>query len=200
MPAKNPDLHGNVPDTCPVALVLIDMINDLEFEGGAKLLRAAVRAAEHIAALKEKAAARGIPVIYANDNFGRWRSDFREAVRHCLEDGVRGEPLATLLKPGEDDYFVLKTKHSAFYSTTLELLLEYLQARRVILTGVATDACVLMTAADAYMRDLEIFVPSDCVAAQSAAENRKALEYLARVFHADTRASAKLDLTKLRRN
>jgi nicotinamidase-related amidase len=199
MPAKNPDLHGNVPDTCPVALVLIDMINDLEFEGGAKLLRAAVRAAEHIAALKEKAAARGIPVIYANDNFGRWRSDFREAVRHCLEDGVRGEPLATLLKPDEDDYFVLKTKHSAFYSTTLELLLEYLQARRVILTGVATDACVLMTAADAYMRDLEIYVPSDCVAAQSAAENRKALEYMARVFHADTRASAKLDLTKLRR-
>jgi nicotinamidase-related amidase len=199
MPARNPDLNGNVPDSSPVALVVIDMINDLEFEGGGKLLKPAVRAAGRIAALKEKAAARGIPVIYANDNFGRWRSDFREAVRHCVEDGVRGEPLAMRLKPREEDYFVLKTKHSAFYSTALELLLEYLTAKRVILTGLATDACVLMSAADAYMRDLEIYVPQDCVATQSATEHRKALEYMARMFRADTRPSAKLDLAKLKR-
>src|SRR3954452_16064411 len=92
MPAKNPDLHGNVPDTSPVALILIDFINDLEFDTGAKLLRPAVRAAQAVAAVKEKARARGIPVIYANDNFGRWRSDFRQTVQHVLEDGVRGQP------------------------------------------------------------------------------------------------------------
>ena len=199
MPAKNHDLHGNVPDTSPVALILIDFINDLEFDGGAKLLKPAVRAARAVAALKTKARAKDIPVIYANDNFGRWRSDFRETVEHVLEGGVRGQPLAELLRPERDDYFVLKTKHSAFYATTLELLLQYLKAKRVVLAGMSGDMCVLLTAADAYMRDLQIYVPEDCVASISPAENRKALEYMARVFRADTRPAAKLDLGKLRK-
>jgi nicotinamidase-related amidase len=199
MPAKNHDLHGNVPDTSPVALVLIDVINDLEFEGGAKLLAPALKAANTIAALKQKARRRGIPVIYANDNFGRWRSDFRETVTHCLEDGVRGRPLVELLKPEAEDYFVLKTKHSAFYATTLDLLLKYIKAKRVILTGLSGDMCVLLTAADAFLRDYEICVPRDCIASVSAAENRKALQYIERVFRADTRESTKLDLAKMRR-
>jgi nicotinamidase-related amidase len=199
MPARNPDLHGNVPDTSPVVLILIDFINDLEFDTGSKLLRPAVRAAQAVARLKAQARERGTAVIYANDNFGRWRSDFRETVRHVLEDGVRGRALGELLRPDADDYFVLKTKHSAFYATALDLLLQYLKARRVILTGVAADMCVLLTAADAYMRDYEIFVPQDCVASASAANTRKALEYMARVFRADTRASTKLDLKKLRK-
>ena len=199
MAAKNPDLDGNVPDSSPVALILIDVINDLEFEGGDTLLRPALRAARRIAALKTKALRRRIPVIYANDNFGRWRSDFRQAVKHCLDDGVRGQPLAELLQPEPEDYFVLKVKHSAFYSTALELMLDYLKAKRVVLTGLSADMCVLLTAADAYMRDFEIYVPSDCVASISAAESRKALQYMARVFRADTRPSGKLDLTRLAR-
>ena len=200
MPAKNHDLHGNVPDSSPVALLLIDVISDLEFDGGRKLLAPAVSAARKIAALKEKARKRGIPVIYANDNFGRWRSDFRETVRHCLEDDVRGQPLAELLKPDAEDYFVLKTKHSAFYSTTLQLLLEYLKTKHLILVGFSTDACVLMTAADAYMRDLKLSIPQDCVASISPEEHRKALQYMARLFDADTRASSRIDLAKLKRS
>ena len=200
MPAKNHDLHGNVPDSSPVALLLIDVINDLEFEGGRKLLGPAVKAARKIAALKARARKLGVPVIYANDNFGRWRSDFREAVRHCLEDGVRGEPLAALLKPDDEDYFVLKTKHSAFYSTALKLLLEYLQTKHLVVVGFSTDACVLMTAADAYMRDLKLSIPQDCVASISPDEHRKAIQYMARLFDADTRASARIDLAKLKRS
>ena len=197
MPAKNQDLHGMAPDTCDAALLLIDVINDLEFEGGQKLLPAALRAARRIAALAQRAREIGVPVIYANDNFGRWRSDFKEVVQHCLNDGVRGEPIAALLAPHREDYFVLKPKHSAFYSTTLETLLEYLKTKRVILGGFAGDACVLMTAADAYMRDVEVYVPQDCVASISEAENRKALRYMKRVLHADTTASGRLDLRKL---
>src|SRR5688500_1236664 len=98
MPQKPEDLHGNAPDQSPVALLLIDMINDLEFEGGESVAKPATAAAERIAALKQQAKERGIPVIYANDNFGKWRSDFREVVKHCLEDGVRGQRLAELLK------------------------------------------------------------------------------------------------------
>lgn len=199
MPAKNQSLHGSVPDSSPVALILIDLINDLEFEGGAKLLKPALRAARAVAALKQKARRRGIPVIYANDNFGRWRSDFRQTVAHCLEDGVRGQPIVELLKPDPEDYFVLKAKHSAFYWTTLELLLDYLKAKRVVLTGISGDMCVLLSAADAFMRDLEVYVPQDCMASISPAENKKALQYMERVFHADIRPSAKLDFAKLQR-
>ena len=85
--------------------------------------------AERIAALKRRAKAAGIPAIYVNDNFGRWQSDFNAQVEHCLNDGVRGQPLAELLRPDEDDYFVLKPKHSGFFSTTLDILLDYLRSR-----------------------------------------------------------------------
>jgi nicotinamidase-related amidase len=198
MPQKNADLHGNAPDRSPVALMLIDLINDLEFPGGERLLPGALAAAERIAALKRCARATSIPVIYANDNFGKWRSDFREVTRHCLHDGVRGQRLAELLTPEEEDYFVLKPKHSAFFSTTLELLLQYLGSRRLILTGISGDICVLFTAHDAFMRDLELYVPSDCVASASDEQNERALDYMRRVLHADATPSAKLDLAAIR--
>jgi nicotinamidase-related amidase len=199
MPARNQSLHGNAPDNSPVALLVIDMINDLEFEGGQRLLSQAVMAARRIAALKRRAQAARVPVIYTNDNFGRWRSDFRQAVKHCLEEGVRGRPLAQLLQPAPDDYFVLKPKHSAFYATTLATLLEYLGARRLILTGINGDTCVLMTAIDAYVRDFELHVPRDCVVSIAPRHNREALEYMKRVLDADTRAAGKLDLRALKR-
>src|SRR6185369_9449361 len=97
--------------------------------------------ARQIAKLKTRAQECGIPVIYVNDNFGRWRSDFHAQVEHCLSDGVRGQPIAELLKPEKDDYFVLKPKHSGFYSTTLETLLEYLGTKTVIITGMAANIC-----------------------------------------------------------
>src|SRR4051812_33319346 len=98
MPEKNQDLHGMVPDAAPVALLLIDVINAMEFEGGEQLAQAALPAARRMAELRRQARELGIPVIYANDNFGRWRSDFREVVEHALED-VPGRPIAELLKP-----------------------------------------------------------------------------------------------------
>ncbi|HEX5726561.1 MAG TPA: isochorismatase family cysteine hydrolase [Longimicrobiaceae bacterium] len=198
MPEKNEDLHGSAPDSSPVALVVIDMINDLEFPGGEALYQPAVAAAERIAALKRRAKEAGIPVIYANDNFGRWRSDFRQVIEHCLNDGVRGQRLVELLQPDRDDYFVLKPKHSAFFATTLDTLLEYLKADRLILTGVSGDVCVLLTAADAYMRDFHLHVPSDCIASAPADETRHALAYMRRTLDVDTTPSTELDLARLR--
>ncbi|MGV3556878.1 cysteine hydrolase family protein [Larkinella arboricola] len=194
------DLHGNVPDSFPVTLLIIDMINDLEFPEGEAFLEPATRAAEKIAALKQKARNLNIPVIYANDNFGRWRSDFTEVVEHCLNDGVRGQPLAELLRPDSDDYFVLKPKHSAFYATTLETLLEYLKAKRLIITGLSADVCVLFSASDAYMREFELYIPSDCVASGSAEHTQETLEYVERVLSADTTPSDQLDLGELCRS
>jgi nicotinamidase-related amidase len=192
-------LHGNAPDSCPVALVLVDMINDLEFEEGAQLLEPALEAARRTAALKARAREAGIPVVYANDNFGRWRSDFRQVVEHVLHDDVRGRPLAEILRPDDDDYFVLKPKHSAFFATTLDTLLSYLGARHLVICGFATDICVLFTANDAYMRDLGVHVPADCVAANSPRQTEEALAFMERVLKVDTTPSEALDLAALAR-
>ena len=197
MPANNDDLHGNVPENCDVALLLIDVINDMEFDGAEALVRQAVPMAHRIAALKKRAREAGIPAIYVNDNFGRWKSDFRRVVEHCLEDGVPGEEVARILEPEEDDYFVLKPKHSAFFATTLDTLLEYLGASTLILTGVAGNICILFSANDAYMRDFNLIVPADCVASNSEEENRHALEQMRTVLKADITPSTDLDLSRL---
>lgn len=198
MPAKNEDLHGNAPDKCAVALLLIDVINDLEFDEGERLLQHALPMARNIAALKQSAKREGVPVIYANDNFGRWRSDFSAQVRHCIQDGVRGRPVVELLQPDDDDYFVLKPKHSGFYSTTLDTLLDYLGVKTVVMAGMAANICVLFTASDAYMRDFHLVVPSDCVASNTQEENLYALQQMQQVLKADTRASTELSLQALK--
>jgi Amidases related to nicotinamidase len=200
MPAKNPDLHGNAPDQALAALLLIDVINDLEFEGSEQLFKHALPMARRIAALKKRAKQAGIPVIYVNDNFGKWQSDLNKLINHCLESDVRGKPMVELLRPDEDDYFVLKPKHSAFFSTTLETLLSYLNVKTVILTGVAGNICVLFTANDAYMRDYYLVIPADCVASNDAEENRLALEQMKKVLKADITPSAELDLEHLNSN
>ncbi|HEX2721548.1 MAG TPA: isochorismatase family cysteine hydrolase [Gemmatimonadaceae bacterium] len=197
MPAKNEDLHGSVPENSPVALLIVDVINDLEFDGGEDLAEQSLPMAKRLRKLAEGARAAGIAVIYVNDNFGKWRSDFRALLDHCLKDDVTGQPLVKLLAPEKSDYFVLKPKHSAFFSTTLDTLLEYLHTKTVIITGLTTDRCVLFTAADAHMRDLHVFVPEDCCAAASAEAHDAALELLRRAVEADTRPHDQLDLAEM---
>jgi nicotinamidase-related amidase len=176
---------------------LIDVVNDLEFPEGDDLLRHALPMAQKLGDLKRRAKKARIPVIYVNDNFGRWQSNFRTQVEHCLNDSVRGRPVAELLIPENDDYFVLKPKHSGFFSTTLDILLQYLGCTAVIVTGIAGNICVLFTANDAYMRDLSLIVPRDCVASNSDEENCNALGQMAKVLKADIRPSTDLDLTQL---
>jgi nicotinamidase-related amidase len=174
------------------ALVLIDVINDFDFPLAEALLRYALPAAKRIAALKERARRARIPAIYANDNFGQWRSDFRQQIEHCSEKGGRGSQIVELLRPDDDDYFVLKPMHSGFFSTTLEVLLERLDAERLILVGFAADICVLYTANDAYMRGFKVAVPSDCVASETKRQFRFALEHMSQRLKADTKKSDKV--------
>src|SRR5688500_1281559 len=153
--------------------------------------------AKRLSAFARRARQERVPVIYVNDNFGKWRSDFRALLEHCLDDDVRGRPLAQLLAPEKSDYFVLKPKHSAFFSTTLDTLLEYLHVRTLILTGLTTDQCVLFTASDAHMRDLHLVVPEDCCAAAEPADHATALEMMRRVLDVDTTPSAEVDFGRL---
>ena len=179
------------------ALLLVDVINDMDFEGSEALVRLAEPMARRLRALKARARAAGVPTIYINDNFGKWRSDFRMLVEHCVNDPVPGRDVARLLKPDEEDYFVLKPKQSAFYGTTLDTLLRDLQTTTVVLTGIAGDNCVLFSANDAYMRDLRLLIPSDCVASESEAENHYALKLMQKVVKADITPSTGLDLERL---
>lgn len=182
---------------CSAALLLIDVINDLEFEGGQQLLEFAIPMARSIALLKIQAKNHGIPCLYVNDNFGQWQSDFKHLISQCIRDGVCGAPMARELAPQPDDYFVLKPRHSGFFQTPLALLLEGLRAQKLILCGLTTDSCVTFTANDAYLRAFEIHVPSDCSAAVTKSRHVDALRQMRRTLKANTTESPGIDFKQL---
>jgi nicotinamidase-related amidase len=183
-----------VPDESTAALLLLDVINDFEFPGSDQFFKQAMAIVPNLRALKARAREAGIPAVYVNDNFGRWTSDFHHLLEHCFNDDVRGEPIARALTPGDDDYSVLKPKHSGFFGTSLELVLKYLGVTSLIVTGFSTDICVAFTAADAYMREYKLWVPSDCTAALEPRHCHAALGYMERVLGADIRPSTMVDL------
>lgn len=184
-------------ERCSVALILIDVINGFDFEGSEKLASDALEAAPRILALRRAAHAARVPVIYVNDNFGRWRSDFHAIVAACADPGQPGSSVSRLLAPEERDYFVLKPRHSAFYCTALELLLERLGVRTLVLVGFATNICVLYTASDAHMRGYQVVVPSDCTASNTDELTRHALEHMRLVSGAHIVESRSLSFEEL---
>jgi nicotinamidase-related amidase len=191
--SRSDRVHRTV--TIPVsgtALLLIDVINDLAFEGSEALVVEAEAMARRLATLKRRATSAGIPSIYINDNFGQWRSDFRQTVTHCTSPRSPGRRVSRRLRPTSRDYFVLKPKHSGFFDTTLDTLLETLRIRRVLVTGIAGNICVLFTANDAYMRDLKLFAPADCIVSNTAADNDHALRQIQIVLKGNVTPSTHL--------
>lgn len=194
---SDPDnFHGQRVKPCSAALLLIDVINDLDFPESEQLLRYTQPMAERIGALKRQAKQLSIPIIYVNDNFGRWQSNLPKLVEHCL-NGSRGQLLVNLLQPDDDDYFIVKPRHSGFFGTSLDLLLEDLGVETLILTGVAGNICVLFTANDAYLRHYKLIVPRDCIASNTEIENSIALQQMHQLLKADTTPSSELDLERL---
>ncbi len=183
--------------TSGTALLLIDVINDLAFPGSEVLVRQAEPMATRLAALKRRADRVGVPAIYVNDNFGQWRSDFRKTVAHCTSARSPGRIVSRRLKPTSRDYFVLKPKHSGFYDTTLDTLLNDLKIRRVIVTGIAGNICVLFTANDAYMRGLRIYAPSDCIVSNTPDDNAHALRQIQVVLKGRTEPSGEIGFVRL---
>jgi nicotinamidase-related amidase len=172
------------------ALLLVDFINLLDFEGARRLAPRAIAAARRAARLKARAKRRRVPCIYVNDHFGNWTGTLEELADECRARGGASRELAELLAPGEKDIPVLKPRHSGFYGTPLEFLLEELKARRLIIAGLAADNCVFATAQDAYVRKFEVWVPRDCIAAESAAIERSVLAHMKRTLKADIRPAA----------
>lgn len=174
----------------PRVLILIDFINPLNFPGAEKLARPALAAARATARLRERLRKEKVAVIYANDNYGAWQSDFQGMVAQLsANDDTSGE-IARLLAPGPRDITLLKPRHSAFYCSALELLLKDMGARELILTGLATDMCLQMTAADAFLRGYErVWVPPECTAAETSAAKTASIRYMRDVLKCDVRSA-----------
>ena len=170
------------------------MISDWDFPDAAPLLAAAAEMLPRLAGLRARCHAAGVPVIYANDNQGRWRSQFSEQMATACRAGGLAEAIARTLAPSADDVVLLKPRHSAFYATPLALLLEHLQVRRIVLAGVTTDQCVLQTAADAHMRGFDVQVPRDCCATHSAERQARALKHFEEVLGVGTVGVEELQL------
>jgi len=166
--------------TSGAALLIIDCINDLEFPGGEKVLPWAEKLARRLPAFRNRARKARMPVIYVNDNFGHWRDNFEDVVKLCTRKGARGRDISRRLRPGTTDYFILKPRHSAFFSTALVPLLEHLGVQRLVLAGIATNLCVLFSAHDAHMHGYGLTVLSDCCAAESDFDHDVALKQLER--------------------
>jgi nicotinamidase-related amidase len=177
------------------ALLLVDVINPFDFAGGPAFARRAQRVARVIERLRERAERAGLPVIYVNDNLGKWRSDAASLVEFCTRPGVPGGPIVERLAPRPADYVVLKSTLSGFYQTPLETMLRLGGVQTVILTGFAADNCVLFTAADAYMREFRLIVPRDAVGARTTDARRRALATMHELFDARTPVASALRLS-----
>lgn len=86
--------HGSFPDRARVAVLLIDVINAFDFPEYSSLLEQARPMAKRLAVLKRHAKEAGVPSIFVNDNFGRWKSDFQHIVRHCSSKSARGAAIS----------------------------------------------------------------------------------------------------------
>jgi len=177
------------------ALLLVDTINPFDFPGGRAFAQKSLRVARAIAGLRDRASRAGIPVIYVNDNLGKWRSDVDALVTFCCRRDMPGAPIVELLAPRKADYVILKATLSGFHHTPLDTMLRLGEVRTLIVTGFAADNCVLFTAADAYMREYRLAVPRDCVGAKTPDALRRALKTMTELFGAKTTASSHLRLS-----
>lgn len=184
-----------VPDGEPkrdTALILIDLINDFDYEGGDRVLSGARQALPAIQRLLRIAPERGWAVIWVNDNFGRWRSRFDEVYDHCTGSKAKGRDLVLSLRPRDEHYLILKPGHSGFHGTPLDPILEELGTETLVLCGLLVNSCVLFTAHEAHMRGFELKIPSDAVIGLDEEDVPQMIGQMEKMFQADTRPAAEL--------
>ena len=166
------------------ALLIIDMINDFQFEYGPVLAEKAATITPNILKLKQAMKEEAMPVIYVNDYYNIRQADIEKLVSHCRN--ALNQQIINHLYPHPDDYFIFKPKHSAFYGTSIDVLLNQLHISNLIITGIAGNICVLFTANDAYMRNYQLIIPEDCISSNNDQDNAYALKMMANVLKANT--------------
>jgi nicotinamidase-related amidase len=186
--------HVKGPAAGGVGLLIIDMINALDFEGAEAIRPKAEAMVADLLELRARADALKVPVVYVNDNYGQWHSDKSRIVEACAELDKPGREVVRAIAPRPDDYFVIKPQVSGFYATNLPVLLPKLGVTRLVLTGIAADICILFTAADAHMREYGLWVPSNCVASESDERTDWALDIMRKSLGAETEPTSALSL------
>ena len=184
-----------VSDKKKTALLIIDMINNFKFDNGAVLAERATDIAQPIYQLKKKMKKSKMPIIYINDHYDLWQANYEKIAQKCTNS--LSKPIIDLLYPENDDFFLIKPKHSAFYGTALNTLLYSLNVNTLIITGIAGNICVLFTANDAYMREYKLFVPNDCLASNDIQDNEYALKMMKNVLKASDTPSKQLNLINM---
>eukprot|EP01111_Echinosteliopsis_oligospora_P014036 TRINITY_DN5198_c0_g1_i1.p1 TRINITY_DN5198_c0_g1~~TRINITY_DN5198_c0_g1_i1.p1 ORF type:complete len:246 (-),score=61.53 TRINITY_DN5198_c0_g1_i1:471-1208(-) len=180
-----------------VALLLVDVVNDLSFEGNETIVKRGKEMAPRVKKLAAECRSRDIPVVYCNDNWSQWRCNWDGIIDHCLSSDSAGREMSQMLLPEKEDYIVIKPKHSAFFSTTLDVLLHHLSTRTLIIAGLAGNICVLFTANDAYMRDYAVMVVEDCTASKTDEENKIAMEMIRTNLKGEVQPLSEMDWDKI---
>jgi nicotinamidase-related amidase len=144
------------------ALIVVDMLNPYDHEDADRLTQSVEGAIEPISELVARAAESDAELIYVNDNYGDWNSSQEELAQAAL-DGRRPDLVEPIMPPAEAD-FVIKARHTIFYMTPLEYLLGQKEIGHVVLAGQVTEQCILYSALDAYVRHIDVTIPTDGVA------------------------------------
>ncbi|BAC11981.1 isochorismatase family cysteine hydrolase [Oceanobacillus iheyensis] len=165
------------------AVVFVDLINDFQFDGGDDLLHHTKQILPNVIKLRSFAKENNLPIIYVNDHYGLWQADFNKVIDYCTNE--KSKEIIDKIKPDEDDYFLIKPQHSAFFQTPLHSLLIELERNHVILAGIAGDICILFSAKDAYMYKIDMSIPKNCMASEQEENNNYALYLMESVMDAD---------------
>jgi nicotinamidase-related amidase len=166
------------------SVLVIDMLNAYQHSDAEKLIPNVEKIINPLAGLISQARERDdTDLIYVNDNYGDFTADHQALIASAL-DGERPDLIEPIV-PDEGCLFLVKVRHSAFYSTSLEYLLAQLETKRVVLTGQVTEQCILYTALDAYVRRFSIVVSPDAVAHIDAGLGDAALKMMEKNMKAE---------------
>jgi nicotinamidase-related amidase len=171
------------------ALIVIDMLNPYDHEDAEKLVASVEEQLPQMVELRDRAARAGDTLtIHVNDNLEQWAFMREDLVRKAL-DGRRPDLVEPLL-PDPSAPFIAKGRHSIFYQTSVDHLLQVEQVQRLVLCGQVTEQCIQYSALDAYMRGYEVSVPVDAVAHIEPDWARAAIAMMAKNMHADVTSVA----------
>jgi nicotinamidase-related amidase len=163
----------------PDALLLVDVLQAFDHEDGSRLLVSFRSRASALVDAVATARATDMPIIYANDDGGRWDGDGSGVVERALA-GPAGDTIARI-RPRPGDSYILKPRYSAFVGTPLELLLRELDITRILLCGTATEMCVAQTAISARELGFKVTVVAAACACVDERDEQLAVDYLKRI-------------------
>lgn len=171
-------------------LVVIDMLNDF-FEGGVLANPAATGIIEPVKSLVEAARAHeDWVVVYSNDAHKPGDLEFKVFGEHAVA-GSYGAAVIDDIAPQEGDEVINKRYYSTFTETDMDTICKIHGFKRLVVVGQHTDCCVRHTSYDAYVRGIQVVVPSDATVvfepqSEAPLEDRQqaALDYLATIYGA----------------